>query len=143
MKRITIVGLFMLFLILASFVYAEPAKGESWVQHIVRVNNMSDRIDNIYFDGDKWEDRYAAAFATHGWLFISYSHILYYADKGTISLTQQEKAKYTLLRDYHKIRMDEFSNNIRYFSGATGEWVLDRYLYWMKILDNGGIINFK
>jgi hypothetical protein len=140
MKKV-IIGL--IFLILVSSVYAEPAKGESWGQYIVRVNTMSDRLDNVYFDGDNWQDKYAAAYATHGWLQISYSHILYYADKGTISLTQQERRKYTLLKEYHTIQADEFGYNIRHASGSTGAWILRRYDYWMKLLDDGGTITFN
>lgn len=132
----------LIFLFLASLVYTAPAKGEKWEQYIIRVNTMSDRLDNVYFDGDNWDDKYAAAYATHGWLQISYAHILYYAEKGTISLTKQERAKYILLKEYHTIKADEFGNNIRYASGATGAWIIKRYDYWMKWLEDGGTITF-
>jgi hypothetical protein len=140
MKKIVIGFLLLIFV---SSIYAEPATGESWAQYIVRANTMSDRLDNVNFNGDKWEDKWAAAWATHGWLQISYSHILYYADRGTISLTQQERGKYTLLKQYHTNKAGEFDYNIRYFSGSTGQWVIGRYDYWMDVLNKGGTINFR
>jgi hypothetical protein len=139
MKK-AIIGL--VFLFFASFVYSEPAKGESLAQYINRVNTMSDRLDNIYFGGNNWTDNYAAAYATHGWLQISYAHILSYADKGIIRLTQQERTKYTLLKGYHTRKAAEMGNNIVYASGATGAWILKRYVYWMEWLDDGGTITF-
>jgi hypothetical protein len=126
-----------------SSVYAEPARGESWAEHIVRINTMSDRLDRVYFNNDNWEEKYAAVYATHIWLKISYSHILYFADMGKINLIQYQRENYTFQKEYHTIKAYEFNKNMRFFSESSVAIIHRMYDYWMKHLNDGGTIIFE
>ena len=116
---------------------------ETWEQFRNRANRMSDAVVAARFDSgfDIWNhnDRIAAVWATHQWVFSAFVNIR----DNFPGLSQQEQNRYQLLLVMHRIQLEEMEAAITRFSAVTFNNIRSRYSHWYNHLRNGGTINFR
>ena len=139
MKKIKVI---MLGLLLTSFA-ALSLSAETWDQYLNRVNIMSDAViqamANPAFRIQDSNDRIGAVWATHEWCFWAYVNIR----DNYPNLPQQEKNKYALFAEIHRVEVNKLEEIIYRFSTSTFNNIVDRYNYWIDHLKNGGTITFR